>query len=314
MLVAAVRCFRARRLVEGAREGGGTLLLLGSAAVLLHLPFADSGFSSHGPGGILGEWLGGLSAAFIGNLGAALAATTTVVVALLLITDVSTREVAVVLAWAVRHAARGVVVGAGASWRVARAAFPEKDDRDDRRHRREPESENDDVDADSERDSIQIHPVQADAFDEAEAEADEPARGRAAVELEAIPEPMAAQESEGVRVGEARSVVSEKVVDPERAAMAAIVAEVAAVERIAPEPEDEEATVVDAKAEDLPAIGAQPPAPPPPVDAPIIVEPASIARFRQQEAADAAAAAELSAEEAARLRDEKRGFIKLGDG
>ena len=137
MLVAAVRCFRARRLVEGVREGGGTLLLLGSAAVLLHLPFADSGFSSHGPGGVLGEWLGGLSAAFIGNLGAALAATTTVVVALLMITDVSTREVAVVLAWAARHTARGIVVGAGASWRVARAAFPEKDDRDDRRNRRE---------------------------------------------------------------------------------------------------------------------------------------------------------------------------------
>ena len=54
--------------------------------------------------------------------------------------------------------------------------------------------------------------------------------------------------------------------------------------------------------------------PPPAADAPIIVEPASIARFRQQEAADAAAAAELSAEDAARLRDEKRGFIKLGDG
>jgi DNA segregation ATPase FtsK/SpoIIIE, S-DNA-T family len=308
MLVAAVRCFRARPLVEGAREGGGTLLLLGSAAVLLHLPFADSGFSSHGPGGILGEWLGGLSAAFIGNLGAALAATTTVVVALLMITDVSTREVAVVLAWAARHTARGVVAGAGASWRVARAAFPEKDDRDDRRNRREPESEDDDVDAAGERASIQIHPAQADAFDDTEAA--ESARGRAVVDFDAIPEPMAAQESEGVRVGEARSV-SEKVADPERAAMAAIVAEVAAVERIARE---EETTAVDAQAEGLPAIGVQPPAPPPPVDAPIIVEPASIARFRQQEAADAAAAAELSAEEAARLRDEKRGFIKLGDG
>ena len=147
-----------------------------------------------------------------------------------------------VLAWAARHAARGVVVGAGASWRVARAAFPEKDDRDDRGSRREPESENDDVDADSERESIQIHPVQADAFDETEA--DEPARGRAAVDFDAIPEAMAAEESEGVRVGEARSV-SEKVVDPERAAMAAIVAEVAAVERIAREEEDEEATAVE---------------------------------------------------------------------
>ena len=70
MLVAAVRCFRARRLVEGAREAGGTLLLLGSVAILLYLPFADSGFSSHGPGGLLGEWLGGLAAGFIGSVGA----------------------------------------------------------------------------------------------------------------------------------------------------------------------------------------------------------------------------------------------------
>ena len=73
----------------------------------------------------------------------------------------STREVAIVLAWAGRHAVRGVVAGARASWRVMRAAFPEKDDRYDRRNRREPE-EDVDFDGDAERESIQIHPVQAD--------------------------------------------------------------------------------------------------------------------------------------------------------
>src|SRR5436853_2854767 len=40
MLVAAVRCFRGRPFVEGLREGGGALMLLGSATVLLYLPFA----------------------------------------------------------------------------------------------------------------------------------------------------------------------------------------------------------------------------------------------------------------------------------
>jgi S-DNA-T family DNA segregation ATPase FtsK/SpoIIIE len=323
MLVVAVRCFRGRPLVEGAREAGGTALLLGSVAILLHLPFADGGFASHGPGGLLGEWLGGISAGFIGSVGAALAAVTTLVVSLLLITDVSAREVAVVLAWAARHAGRGVVLGAGASWRVMRAAFPEKDDRDDRRNRREPESDADDEDAEGGRESIEIHPVRELHAVEEVSETD---GARLVAEMDAaaaVPERREAEESEGVRVGEARTV-SEKVVDPERQAMAAIVAEVAAVERFAPEPEDEEDEPVE-RTEEVPAIVMAPPAlpaivtplvPPPAADAPIIVEPASVARLRhqQQEAAEAAEAAELSAEDAARLRDEKRGFIKLSDG
>jgi S-DNA-T family DNA segregation ATPase FtsK/SpoIIIE len=304
MLVAAVRCFRGRRLIEGAREAGGTMLLLGSVAILLHLPFADSGFSSHGPGGLLGEWLGGIAAGFIGSVGGALAATTTLIVAMLLITDVSTREVAVVLAWAGRHALSGVVAGAGASWRVLRAAFPEKDDRDDRHSRREPES---DVDDDTARELIQIHPAQDLHAEEEISESD---GGRLAADMDAAaaPEMMAAQDSEGIRVGEARTV-SEKVVDPERAAMASIVAEVAAVERFAPEPPAAEVEEVE-RTEEI-VVSPSPPAPP--ADAPIIVEPASIARLRQLEA-DAAEAAELSAEDAARLADEKRGFIKLSDG
>jgi S-DNA-T family DNA segregation ATPase FtsK/SpoIIIE len=316
MLVAAVRCFRARRLVEGAREAGGTLLLLGSVAILLYLPFADSGFEAHGPGGLLGEWMGGLAAGFIGSVGGALAATTTLIVSMLLVTDVSTREVAVVLAWAGKHAVRGMVAGATGSWRVMRAAFPEKDDRDDRRNRREPEEDVEDADP------IEIHSevhagAEADVDAEADTDVDEAmnkaaARAkRQAAALEAIPETMGTQDSEGVRVGEARSI-SEKLVDPARAAMAAVVAEVAAVECFAPaEPPALEAA--EEEEDEMPAIVVPPP-PPAPVDAPIIVEPASIARFRQQEAADAAAAAELSAEEAARLRDEKRGFIKLSEG
>jgi S-DNA-T family DNA segregation ATPase FtsK/SpoIIIE len=312
MLVGAVRCFRGRRVIDGAREAGGTLLLVGSVGILLYLPFADSGFASHGPGGALGEWLGGIGAAFIGSVGAALGATTTLVVSLLLITEVSTREVMVVLAWAGRHAVRGIVAGARGTWRVMRAAFPEKDDRDDR-NRREPEADDADGEIEDGVEPIQIHPAMAEGHDEGEITVETTASGRLAAEMDAVPETMEAQESEGVRVGEAHSV-SEKLVDPERAAMAAIVAEVAAVERFAPEPEAAAAAEEEEKTEkDLPAI-AVPPPPPPPVDGPIIVEPASIARLRQQEAADAAAAAELTAEEAARLRDEKRGFIKLGDG
>jgi S-DNA-T family DNA segregation ATPase FtsK/SpoIIIE len=194
------------------------------------------------------------------------------------------------------------VAGARGSWRVMRAAFPEKDDRDDRTDRREPEE-----DVDGEPASIQIHPAEelhadADGDTEASAEVD------TAAQMDAVPEPTEAEESDGVRVGEARSA-PEKVVDPARAAMAAIVAEVAAVERFAPEPEPP----VEEKTEEMPAIALAPQAP---VDAPIIVEPTSIARLRQQEAAEAAAAAAgaLSAEEAERQRDEKRGFIKLADG
>src|SRR5450755_4591040 len=140
MLIAAIRCFRARPLVDGVREGAGALLLLGSVAVLLHLPFADSVVSHHGPGGLGGQWLGEVTASFIGAVGAALAATTMLVVGILLVTEISMREVAIVLGWAARHARRGLVTGAIAAWRIARAAFPEKDDKGEvRRDRHDPD-------------------------------------------------------------------------------------------------------------------------------------------------------------------------------
>ena len=60
--VAAVRCFRARPLIDGLREGTGALLLLCAIAVLLHLPFAGDDVIQHGPGGLFGQWLGEVGA------------------------------------------------------------------------------------------------------------------------------------------------------------------------------------------------------------------------------------------------------------
>jgi S-DNA-T family DNA segregation ATPase FtsK/SpoIIIE len=290
MLLASVRCFRSRRLVDGFREGAGAFLLMGSVAVLLHLPFADSVVTHHGPGGLWGQWLGELTAGFIGAVGAALAATTTLVVGILLVTEISMREVAVVLTWAGRHARHGLAVGAVSAWRVARAAFPEKDDAGEIRG---PRAEDDSAE---EKIAI-VEPVRSAAF-ELELE---PERG-------AIPEPLPLQESDAVRVGSARTVSDE--VAEERAAMAAIVAEVAAVERLAPPEVSEPEASQELEAEETAAVAAPPP------DAPIIVEAASITRLRlAQEAHDAreTAEAEATADVEAPAGD-KPSFIKLSEG
>ena len=286
MSVAAVRCFRARPLVEGLREGAGALLFLGALAVLLHLPFAGSDVSHHGPGGLFGQWLGEVAASFIGAVGTALVATTMLVVGILLVTEISLQEAMVVLGWAGRHAKRGLVVGALTAWRTARAAFPEKDDAGDRQRETEPEA-----DAPHEEDEIAIvEPVRAVAHEP------EP-------DPEAAPELVVPRESEGIRVGASRT----EEVDEERAAMAAIVAEVAAVERFSPEQENDEDA--DGKAAAPAAIAALAPVAPP--DAPIIVESASLARMRQGALDTEAAAEEASAEKSP---EEKQGFIRLSDG
>ncbi|HEY6477170.1 MAG TPA: DNA translocase FtsK 4TM domain-containing protein [Polyangia bacterium] len=280
MAVAAVRCFRGRKIVDGVREGGGVLLLLSAVVVLLHLPFADGDVSHHGPGGLYGQWLGEVAASFIGAGGAALAATTMLVVGILLVTEITLGEAMVVLSWAARHARRGIVVGASAAWRTARAAFPEKDDTGDRRSEEE-------LEAHTEQEEIEIvQPVRVAAL----APDPEP-------EPEAAPVPIESQESTGVGVGAARSVGAD--VDEERAAMAAIVAEVAAVERFAPE-------VIESEAVPETSVDAEPIAPP---DAPIIVESASLARMRQE-------ALDVDAEREApeKTPEEKQGFIKLSDG
>jgi hypothetical protein len=76
MLVVAVRCFRGRIFRRGAGEVLGTLGLLASVTVLLQLPFADEPVVLRGPGGLVGQWLGEVTASFIGGVGAALAAAT----------------------------------------------------------------------------------------------------------------------------------------------------------------------------------------------------------------------------------------------
>ncbi len=280
MLLASVRCFRGRPLVDGFREGAGALLLLGSVAVLLYLPFTGSEVTQHGPGGVFGQWLGELSANFIGLVGAALASTTMLLVSILLITEISLNEVAVVLAWAGRHVRRGLVAGALGAWRVARAAFPEKDDQDDRAHA------DDEGDAEATEESIEIV---------------EPVRLAAVEQPEAVPAAVEPEESEGVRVGAARRIADEA--DRERVAMAAIVAEVAAVERVAA-PAVAGAEADEEEPEERPLVAVRPP----PAEGPIIVEPASVARQRQEaQAEDAEAAPE-------KTEAEKKGFIKLSDG
>src|SRR5450631_1970715 len=191
--VAAVRCFRARPLVDGLREGAGSLLLLCAIAVLLHLPFTGSDVTLHGPGGLFGQWLGEVGASFIGAVGAALAATTMLVVGVLLVTEISLQEAMVVIAWAARHAQRGLVAGALATWRTARAAFPEKDDAGERHRGVEPRGE-----SDHEEIAI-VEPVRAGGF-ESELE---PER-----EIDSAPARIESQESEAIRVGAPRTVAT----------------------------------------------------------------------------------------------------------
>ncbi|HVU49965.1 MAG TPA: DNA translocase FtsK 4TM domain-containing protein [Polyangia bacterium] len=225
LLVMSVRCFRGKSFVDGPLEGLGAVTLLVASAVLLHLAFTGVETAQHGPGGLLGQWMGEVTASFIGVVGAALAATTALVVSLLLVTEIRVEEVVVVLGWALRQSGRGIVAALRAAWRVARAAFPEKD-----------ESERAEAEAARAR-SLDIKVVEAerravarDAQPEIDEAGDEPGEG--------VPTEAGAEVSEGVRVGEARTVRDEA--REERAAMAAIFAEMAAVEHAPGADKDDE--------------------------------------------------------------------------
>ncbi len=136
-LVVAVRLCRGRRIIDGLVEALGFLCLLFSIAVLCHLPFADEKVMLHGPGGLLGQYLGEIVASFIGGVGAALCATTLLATAILLLTDIRVSEVLDSLAWAGRHlgnavryvarmTGRAALATARATGRVVVAMFPEK--------------------------------------------------------------------------------------------------------------------------------------------------------------------------------------------
>jgi DNA segregation ATPase FtsK/SpoIIIE, S-DNA-T family len=248
LLVASWRCFRGRRFVDGPREALGAVMLLVAAAVMLHLPFTGAPTEAHGPGGLLGQWMGEVVASFIGVVGAALAATTIFVVAMLLVTEISMHEASVVLAWAARGAGRGLLMGLRGAWRLARAAFPEKDEEAEEA-RAEARARNMDIKVvEAERRAVARDADADDEFDEA------------GFSASGIPALVAEQQSDGVIVGAPRSVSDER--DRERAAMAAIVAEMAAVEQLAKaEPEvdedadedaDEDGATAAEEAEELP--------------------------------------------------------------
>jgi S-DNA-T family DNA segregation ATPase FtsK/SpoIIIE len=229
MLGVAWRSFRGRPLVGGFSEGLAAVLLMGSVTVLLHLPFAGPGHMLRGPGGLMGEWLGELSAGFIGQIGAALGATAMLFVTLLLVTDIRVSEVMVVLAWAGRRLRSALWMGAQALGRLVVAMFPERD--------RSEKWADDDADDRAREAALPANgrggrkprALLAAAFDDERARAREARDERSLVV--GIPEAVAAYDTDAVRVGRARPVAND-VTDP-RAAMAAIVAEVAAVERVA---------------------------------------------------------------------------------
>ena len=239
-------------------------------------------------------------------------ATTTLIVAMLLITDVSTREVAVVLAWAGKHACAAWSPARPARWRVMRAAFPEKDDRDDRR-RREPEEDVErrrsdrrprSTPARSRRDEERTPTWTSDEQGRRAARGTPPSwrRSRRRWRRRTARACASARRAASPRSGRSRA---RRDGGRRRRGGRGRVLRARSARRPSRRGGRRGRGAGDRRAA-APAGAA--------ADAPIIVEPASIARFRQQEAADAAAAAELSAEEAARLRDEKRGFIKLSEG
>jgi len=220
--IVAWRCFRRRPTVDGLAEGAGAIGLVASSAVLLHLPFAGAPTTLHGPGGLLGQWLGEVTATFIGAAGATLAAATILAMSLLLVSEIRMQEVAVVLAWAARQAGRGLWAAARAAGRVAVAIFPERDD--------EPSAAGRNPAGDWGSD----------------ARADEDAQARAA----GIPEGSAAfEDSDAIRVGDGGAAnfgereapggggdtVTSAATDQQsrdRADVSALVAEVAAVEQV----------------------------------------------------------------------------------
>jgi S-DNA-T family DNA segregation ATPase FtsK/SpoIIIE len=139
ILLVAVRLCRARRLVDDVVGVLGFVALLCSVAVIMYLPFAGDSVTLRGPGGLLGQWLGQGAASVVGGVGTALAAGTLLSISLILLTHVRVGQVFAALAWAARSVGRGIrVVACAAAWlavtgarslgRMVSAMFPEKEE------------------------------------------------------------------------------------------------------------------------------------------------------------------------------------------
>jgi S-DNA-T family DNA segregation ATPase FtsK/SpoIIIE len=227
---------RARQLIEDVVGVLGFLALLCSAAVLLHLPFAGDPVSLRGPGGLLGQWLAEGAAGFVGGVGAALAAATLLAISIILLTQVRVAEVFAALGWSARIAGRAVrgvvraaawlaVMGARALGRMVLAMFPEKE----------------------EAPAVEDYPVVEDkAAWDAMLDEDEPWNTALAAPVETLregdsevnqaddPEMTIASAETGESVDAMADETPPVRENEERRAMAALVAEVAAVECAAP--------------------------------------------------------------------------------
>jgi S-DNA-T family DNA segregation ATPase FtsK/SpoIIIE len=269
MLVVAVRLCRGQRVIKNFVEVAGSTALFMSIAILLHLPFSDGQVTSHGPGGLLGQWLGQLLASFVGGVGAALAAGTILSIALLLLTNVRAAEVFTVVDWAARHAGRALswaghrladmaVAAARALGRVVVAMFPDKDEAAEDREQpllAEAEENEENNDREEHEERIETRDREDEREDAREIERDIPVVAASAPptaklrEEESEPAVLAAavirEPIESLELSEpvesaAHSAPVEHESDPDaRRFMAAMVAEVAAVECVAaaqPEP------------------------------------------------------------------------------
>ena len=139
LLVVAVRVFRGRPLARNLGEIIGVTGLLGAGTILLHLPFAtpeaataaaEGGDPLHGPGGVLGEWLGQILASFVGTVGAVMAASLVLLISLLILTNISVGEVSDVAIGGVARALVAVSSAGRGLGRVVGAMFPRRNGRE----------------------------------------------------------------------------------------------------------------------------------------------------------------------------------------
>jgi S-DNA-T family DNA segregation ATPase FtsK/SpoIIIE len=263
-LVVSVRLCRGKPLVDGLLEPVGFLALVNAVAVLCHLPFADGQTLLRGPGGLLGQIVGQAVAAFVGPVGAALVATTVLCTAIILLTDIRVAEVVASLAWAGRHTGRGLWFFAGfagravaatfrALGRVVVAMFPEKSEAEVAAEEQTDEEAEPAI-VESGAEPAESGLAMDEALDAADTAAmddveQEPTVDEALLVGEGVPTialgetPSAAQET--------LDAVAAPVESQERRAVAAVVAEVAAVE-CAAMAEAEKAKEPEVKAEEAP--------------------------------------------------------------
>jgi S-DNA-T family DNA segregation ATPase FtsK/SpoIIIE len=130
LLVVAVRVFRGLAWHRSLGELLGICGFIGGSTVLLHLAFGGASGTLHGPGGFLGHWLGDLTTGFIGTVGAALVASSLLMMSLTVLTGVSLGEATGLGVWIAHQGVRALAITARATGRLVVAMFPKKTERE----------------------------------------------------------------------------------------------------------------------------------------------------------------------------------------